>query len=467
MTIDTIGSDVPTLLQDAAERAGRYLAGLPERSVRPDPGAVARLRAALAAALPETGASPEAVLAELDALGSPATVATAGPRYFGFVTGGALPATVAAATLAAAWDQNAFSRVSSEAGAAYEEAAVRGLAELLGLPDGCGGALVTGATLANVSALAAARHALLARAGWDVGGQGLFGAPPLRVLAGEEVHASVRKALGLLGLGRDRVETLPVDAQGCIRADRLPPADARPTILCAQAGNVNSGGSDPFPALRAWCDEARAWLHVDGAFGLFAAASPATRAQVCGVEAADSWATDAHKWLNVPYDCGVVFVRDRAALGAAMASEAAYLPGQAQPEPFHFTPELSRRARGVEVVAALRSLGRQGVAELVERCCRHARRFAAGLRAAGHEVLNEVVLNQVVVSFGDDEACARTLAAIQEEGECWCGPTRWRGRAAVRISVSSWATGERDVERSLASMLRCADEVRAARRGAA
>jgi glutamate/tyrosine decarboxylase-like PLP-dependent enzyme len=446
-------------MRDAAERGGRYLEGLDGRPVRADAAAIARLRAAVAGPLPEASTDPATVLAELDELGSPATVATAGPRYFGFVTGGALPVTVAAASLAAAWDQNAFSTTSSEAGAVFDEAALRWLADLLGLPSGIGGALVTGATSANLCALAAARHALLAKAGWNVEADGLFGAPPLTVFVGAEVHPSLRKALALLGLGRDRVRTLAADAQGAIRADRLPALDG-PALVCAQAGNVNSGASDPFDALRDWCDAAGAWLHVDGAFGLFAAASQRHRAGVRGVERADSWATDAHKWLNVPYDSGIAFVRDAAALRGAMASEAAYLPTQALREPFHYGPELSRRARGVELVAALRSLGRTGVAELVERCCRHARRFADGLRAAGHEILNDVALNQVVVAFGDDAGAARTVALVQEEGVCWCGPTRWRDRAAMRISVSSWATRDADVERSLESILRCAEQAR-------
>jgi glutamate/tyrosine decarboxylase-like PLP-dependent enzyme len=267
----------------------------------------------------------------------------------------------------------------------------------------------------------------------------------------------VRKALGLLGMGRDRVQVLPVDAQGRIRCDALPPLEAG-AIVCAQAGNVNSGASDDFVALRAWCDGGAAWLHVDGAFGLFAAASPRLRAQVEGVERADSWATDGHKWLNVPYDCGAVFVRDPSALRGAMAMDASYLPTQPEREPFLHSPELSRRARGIEVWAALLNLGRAGVAELVERCCRHATRFAQGLREAGHEVLNEVALNQVVVAFGDDAQSARVIARIQEAGVCWAGPTQWHGRAAMRISVSGWSTTEADVERSLASMLRCAAE---------
>jgi glutamate/tyrosine decarboxylase-like PLP-dependent enzyme len=454
------------LVRDAAERAARYLAALDERAVAPDPAAVARLRGALAAPLPEAPTDPRQVLADLDALGSPATVATAGPRYFGFVMGGSLPVTVAAATLATAWDQNAFSSTSSALGAVVDEVALRWLADLLGLPPGCGGALVTGATMANLCGLAAARHAQLARCGWDPDADGLFGAPPLAVYVGAEVHASVCKALALLGLGRDRVRVLDADAQGAIRADRLPAIDG-PAIVCAQAGNVNSGASDPFDALRDWCDGAGAWLHVDGAFGLWAAASPRHRALVRGVERADSWATDAHKWLNVPYDSGIVFVREPGALRAAMASSAAYLPTTPSREPFHYGPELSRRARGVEIVAALRSLGRTGVAALVERCGRHARRFADGLRDAGFEILNDVVLNQVVVALGDDATCVDAIERIQREGVCWCGPTRWRDRAAMRISVSSWATRDADVERSLASIVRCAANARRARAGAA
>lgn len=444
-----------TLLADAAQRASCYLDALSERSVRAEPAAVEKLREALTAPLPASGRDARAVLAELDAIGSPATVASAGPRYFGFVTGGSLPATVAAGVLAGAWDQNAFSHASSPAGALFEEVSVRWLAELFGLPATCGGALVSGATLANFSALAAARHALLARAGWDVEADGLFGAPPIPVYVSDEYHASVKKALGLLGLGRDRVHALATDAQGRIRADALP-AIAQPALVCAQAGNVNSGSSDPFPALRDWCDRSGSWLHVDGAFGLFAAAVPRLHGLVAGVERADSWAADAHKWLNVPYECGVVLVRDAATLRSAMTVDAAYLTVDAPREPFHFGPELSRRARGVEVWAALRSLGREGVAALVDRCCRHARRFADGLRAAGHDVRNDVALNQVVVSFGDAARTARVIERVQREGVCWAGPTQWRGTTGMRISVSGWATSDADVERSLASILRCA-----------
>jgi len=443
------------LLLDTARRAIRYRNALPERSVAPTPQAIAaldRFREPLA----QRGTSASDVIAMLDAIGSPGTVASAGGRYFGFVIGSSLPVTVAANWLATAWDQNAALAVMSPTAAVIEEVALAWLVDLFGLPDGTAGTFATGATMASFAALAAARHAKLREVAWDVDADGLFGAPPITVVLGEEAHASVGRALALLGLGRERVRTLAADAQGAIRADALPAAIEAPAIVCAQAGNVNSGASDPFDALRDWSDRAGAWLHVDGAFGLFAGASPSMRAQVRGVERADSWATDAHKWLNVPYDSGIAFVRDPEALRGAMATAASYLPTQPLREPFHFTPDFSRRARGVEIVAALRSLGRTGVAALVERCCRHARRFAEGLRAAGFEILNDVVLNQVVVALGDDATSARAIERIQREGVCWCGPTRWRGRAAMRISVSSWATRDADVERSLVSIVRCA-----------
>ena len=442
------------LLTDAAARAGRYLEALPGRRVAPSPGALARL-ATLDEPLPEDGAPAASVLALLDEVGSPATMASAGPRFFGFVIGGSLPVTVAASWLAAAWDQNAGLVVSSPVNAALEAVTLRWLAGLLGLPPACGGGFVTCATQANLSGLAAARHALLAREGWDVEGQGLGGAPPLRVVVGEEAHVSVLKALSVLGLGRERVVRVPVDGQGRMRADRLPPLDPR-TILCLQAGNVNTGAFDP--AAEA-CERARAagaWVHVDGAFGLWAAASPAQAPLTRGLSSADSWATDAHKWLNVPYDSGLVLVRDAAHLRAAMSTDAAYLQQAGERVPYQYTPDFSRRARGVEVWAALRHLGRAGVAALVERCCRHARRFAEGLSRAGHEVLNEVVLNQVLVSFGGDARTRRVIAALQEDGTCWCGGTVWQGRTAMRISVSSWATTDEDVERSLEAMLRLA-----------
>jgi len=380
-------------------------------------------------------------------------MASAGGRFFGLVIGGSLPAALAANWLASAWDQNAAYASTSPVAAALEETALRWLLELFALPHTCGGAFVTGATLANFTALAAARHALLAREGWDVEAEGLFGAPELRVVVGEEVHPSVQKALGLLGLGRERVIRVPSDEQGRMQASALPPLDAR-TIVCAQAGNVNSGASDPFAAIGARVRDGGAWLHVDGAFGLFARACPATASQVEGVERADSWAVDFHKWLNVPYDSAAAFVRDARSLEAAMAlGPVAYLVEGAGRSPCRFTPELSRRARGVDVWAALQSLGRDGVAELVERCCRHARCFADGLRAAGFGILNTVELNQVVVDLGSAERAERVARALQADGRCWCGPTQWQGRYGLRISVSSWRTSDADVERSLAAIV--------------
>ena len=308
--------------------------------------------------------------------------------------------------------------------------------------------------MANLSALAAARHAVLERASWDVEAQGLFGAPPITVLVGDEVHVSVLKALSLLGLGRERIVRLPVDGQGRMRPEALP-ALVGPTIMCLQTGNVNSGACDPVDEICAIAHDAGAWVHVDGAFGLWLAAAPERAPLVRGVANADSWATDAHKWLNVPYDCGLVICRRPEQLRAAMSVSAAYLEQQdVRGEPYQYTPEMSRRARGVEVWAALRSLGRAGLADLIERSCRYATRFAEGLRSAGYQVLNEVVSNQVLVAFGDAHTTRQVIAAIQAEGICWCGGTVWQGQAAMRISVSSWATTEEDVERSLAAMLR-------------
>jgi glutamate/tyrosine decarboxylase-like PLP-dependent enzyme len=443
------------LLTDAAERAIAYLHGLGERGVAPIPDAVARL-AALDVPLPEHPSDPRAVLAELDALGSPATMAMAGPRFFGFVIGGALPATVAANWLATAWDQNTGRYDVTPSTAVLEDVALRWLLDVLRLPAGCAGGFVTGTTVAHITALAAARHAVLARAGWNVEADGLFGAPPVTVVVSAEAHPTLLKALGVLGLGRSRVVAVPVDGQGRMRADALPPLDDR-TIVVTQVGNVNTGACDPVGEI---CERARAagaWVHVDGAFGLWARAVPALAHLAEGVELADSWATDGHKWLNVPYDSGVALVRDGDALRSAMSVSAEYLPqASEQRDPSEYTPELSRRARGVDVWAALRSLGRSGVAELVERNCRQARRFAEGLAAAGYEILNDVVLNQVLVAFGDAESTRRATAAVQRDGTCWAGGTVWQGRTAMRISVSSWATTDADVDRSVEAMVRAA-----------
>jgi aromatic-L-amino-acid decarboxylase len=438
------------LLGAAARRALDYLRDSPARSVAPTAAAVDGLRA-FDHRLPHRATPAADVLALLDRVGSPATVVTSGGRYFGFVNGGALPASVAASWLASAWDQNVALRVMSPAAAALEDIALEWVRDLLGLPSGSIGVLVNGATLGNFTALAAARHALLARAGWDVERDGLFGAPPLTVVVGNEVHVSVLKALALLGLGRERVHRVPVDDQGRMRTEALPPLDSR-TIVCLQAGNVNTGAFDAAREICRRAREAGAWAHVDGAFGLWAAVSPAFRHLTTGIADADSWATDGHKWPNVGYDCGVALVRHPAALQAAMATTSAYfVPGERR-EPSQLSPEMSRRARGVELWAALLSLGREGIASLVERTCHHAQAFARGLRDSGYEVLNDVVLNQVLVSFGTAEETRAVIDRLQRDGTCWCGATEWQDRVAMRISVSSWATTEDDVQRSLEAM---------------
>ena len=450
------------LLELAAGRAERYLETLSDRSVFPPEAALKRL-AELGGTLPAEGAEAADVLRLLDEIGSPGTVATAGPRYFGFVTGGALPATLAANWLAGAWDQCAGLDVLSPVSSALEEISSRWLVEILALPERCAVGFVTGATMANFTALAAARNGVLESAGWDVEADGLIGAPAMTVIGGEEIHISVVKALGMLGLGRNRIVRVPADAQGRMCADLLPRISG-PTIVCMQAGNVNSGAFDPAREICRRAHAAGAWVHVDAAFGLWAAAAPNRKHLVAGIEEADSWATDAHKWLNVPYDSGIAFVREERHLKAAMSANAAYLVRGEKRDPNLFAPEMSRRSRGVEVWAALRSLGRKGLADLIEQNCRMAERFAERLKAAGYEILNDVVLNQVLVSFGSDELTRQTIAAVQADGTCWCGGTTWHGKAAMRIAVSSWATTDADVDRSLEAMIRVAAEVTAKRK---
>jgi glutamate/tyrosine decarboxylase-like PLP-dependent enzyme len=406
--------------------------------------------------LPEEPTSADDVIAELDKFVSPATVAMAGARFFGFVIGGSLPVALGANWLAGAWDQNSAYYDVTPGTAWVEELALRWLIKIFKLPPECGGAFVTGATLANFSALAAARHVILARAGWNVESDGLIGAPEIRLVVGAEAHPTLFKSLGLLGLGRNKVIRVPVDGQGRMRADALPSLSDN-TIICTQAGNVNTGAFDPIQEICRRAHDAGAWVHVDGAFGLWASVAPTRAYLTSGVEDADSWATDAHKWLNVPYDSGLAFVRDAEALRAAMSVSAEYLPtGTARRNPSEYTPELSRRARGVEVWAALLTLGRSGLTDLIERTCRYARRFAQGLSEADYEVLNEVVLNQVLVSFGDAHTTNKVIAELQADGTCWCGGTVWQGYPAMRISVSSWATTDTDIERSLGAMLRTA-----------
>ncbi len=448
-----------TLFQSATHRALNYLESLQTRNVGPTEQAIANLRL-FDEPFPEQPTDPERVLQQLDEVGSPATMGIAGPRFFGFVIGGSLPVALASNWLAGAWDQNTGLYNITPTTAHLEQVALRWLLDLLKLPRESGGAFVTGATVANFTALAAARHAVLAKAGWNVEADGLFGAPPITVVIGAEAHPTLIKSLGLLGLGRTRVIKVPVDNQGRMCVEALPPL-SEPAIVCAQVGNVNTGACDPVREICERAHKAGAWIHVDAAFGLWASAAPSRAYLTSGIANADSWATDAHKWLNVPYDCGIAFVRDSEALRAAMAITAEYLPTVTENRnPSDYTPELSRRARGVEVWAVLRSLGRSGVADLIERTCRHARKFAEGFSSAGYEILNEVALNQVLVSFGDAETTNRIISEIQHDGTCWCGGTVWQGKTAMRISVCSCATTDDDVEKSLKAMLRIAAKVK-------
>ena len=470
------------LLRETAEIAADYIDALPGQPVgRPVP--VERLREALGGPIPEAGETPQDVMRKLTSAAEIGIVATTGPRYFGFVTGGNLPAALAADWLTALWDQPAFGYIAAPAGAVAEEVAADWMIDLLGLGrDGreISTGFTSGCTLGNFTGLAAARHALLAREDWDVEARGLFGAPEVNLVVGGEAHASLLVSLQMLGFGRERLRRVPADEQGRMRAEALPAVldDCEgPTIVCAQAGNVNSGAFDPLREIAATTRAHDAWLHVDGAFGLWAAASPRLKHLTDGLELADSWATDAHKWLNVGYDSGLVFVADPAAHRAAMSLSAAYLLAAERDErdPFDWVPESSRRARGFAVYAALRSLGRQGLADLVERCCDLAKLMATRLEAEpGISILNEVVLNQVVVRFhvdpngapnqdADDAFSKEVIAAVQAEGTCWAGGTHWRDQEAMRISVSNWSTTEADIERSAEAIIRCCRAARTAK----
>ena len=443
------------LLSSAAERGIRYRKEAIERDVAPSAEAVAAVQQ-FVEPMPDEGCDEAEVLALLDDVGSPSTVAMTGPRYFGFVIGGSLPVTVATNWLTTAWDQNVGMHEVTPATSTLELVSMAWMKELFGLPESAAAAFVTGATVANFTSLAAARNRVYNDIGWNVEADGLIGAPPVTVIVSEETHPTVFKSLGLLGFGRNRVVRAPVDEQGAIDIDRFPEIDG-PTIICTQAGNVNTGAFDPVGEICALAKPKGAWVHVDGAFGLWAAASPDREHLCSGFADADSWATDAHKWLNVPYDSGIAFVRDVSALKSAMAITAEYLLTETEfRNPSDFTPELSRRARGVDVWAALKSLGKHGVAEMIDECCRNARRFAAGLETAGYEVLNDVILNQVLVSFGSDEETQRVIREIHNDGTCWCGITVWQGKTAMRISVCNWSTRAEDVDRSLEAITRIA-----------
>jgi glutamate/tyrosine decarboxylase-like PLP-dependent enzyme len=435
----------------ALERALAFATASPDRPVSPDAEALAGL-AAFDEPWPDHPADGHETLAMLDSRGSPATVATTGGRYFGFVTGGVLPAALAADWLVSAWDQPAALPVMSPAVARIETIAARWVLEALDLPRSAAVAFPTGASQGNIVALAAARRAVLLRQGHDVEEAGLRDSPPIRVIISDEAHSTLIKGLGILGLGRKAVETVPTDSQGRMRLDALPALDDR-TILCVQAGNVNSGASDPLRPLAEKARAAGAWLHVDGAFGLWARACSRLAHQLDGVELADSWVTDGHKWLNTPYDGGIVICRDTSALVGAMSFSAAYMPQDEAVPQKDMLMEFSRRARGVPVWAALRSLGRSGLDALVDRTCRHAERLAEALAAHGFTIHNEVALNQVVVSCGTPEATDRVREHVCASGFAWFGPTRWRGHHAFRISVSSWATGDGDIDALIAALL--------------
>jgi len=449
------------LFHRAATAAADYRRTLPDRPVAPPPDLDA-LRRSLGGSLPDAATPPGQVLDDLIAAAEPSLVATAGPRFFGYVVGGALPAATAADMLAAGWDQFGFNALAGPAASVAEEVAGGWLKDLLGIPSAASVGFVTGAQAANTVGLAVGRNHVLAAVGWDVERDGLMGAPRVRVLAGVERHATIDRSLRLLGFGSGIVEPVAADANGAMDTDDLrrvlAAGSAGPTVVCLQAGNVNTGACDNIRAATAIVREHGGWVHVDGAFGLWAAASSSTRALVDGIELADSWGCDGHKWLNVPYDSGFVFCAHPAEHVAAASYTASYLVGSgAVPTPSDFVLESSRRARGFAVWAALRELGRDGVGDLVDRCCRLARRFADGLTAGGAAVVNDVVLNQVLVGFGSDAKTNAVIEAVQLDGTCWLGGTSWHGRRLMRISVSNFSTTEADVDRSIAAILRIAE----------
>jgi glutamate/tyrosine decarboxylase-like PLP-dependent enzyme len=459
--VNEMHGKIPSLLASVQKHASSWLASVGNRPV-PASASAEELRQVLGGPIPQEGTDPEVLTEILASASVRGAVASTGPRYFGFVVGGNLPAALAADWLVSAWDQNAGIYVLSPLVSVIEEITGSWLRELAGLPPTMSFGFVTGGHMANFTALAAARHHVLRNAGWDVEANGLYGAPPVEVVASEEAHYTISTSVRFLGLGANRVRRIPTDSQGRMSAPDLATTlrgIRGPCIVCAQAGNVNTGAFDPLSEIAECAKNSGAWFHVDGAFGLWAAVSPERAGLLRGVEKADSVATDAHKWLNVPYDCGIIFCADETAHRSAMSLPAAYiLATGGERDPHEFVPEESRRARSVPVYAAVRSLGRKGLVELVERNCRQARRFADTLAAAGYEVLNEVVLNQVLVSFGTPEQTQRTIAAIQEDGTCWCGGTVWKNRTAMRISVCNWSTTDADVEQSIEAILRAASK---------
>jgi len=480
--MDDRPEDRRALLGRTAELANDFLDRLPTRPVA-RPVDLEKLRAAFGGPLPEQPQPAIDVVEELVRAAEPGLVGSAGPRFFGFVVGGGVPTALAADWLTSAWDQNTGLYVLSPSAAVAEEVAASWLLELFGLPKGSSVGFTTGATMASFTALAAARHAVLERAGWNVEDDGYVGAPPIAVVASDESHVTIFASLQMLGLGRTRVHRVTTDDQGRMRADALRETLARtdgPTIVNTQAGNVNTGAFDPLPEIvEAVRTKPDAWLHVDGAFGLWAAVVPGLRDRVAALADADSWTTDAHKWLNVPYDSGIVICRDPVPHQAAMTLGAAYYMETAgrERDNYNWVPESSRRGRGFDVYAALKALGRSGLAEMIDRCCSLARRMADGLRdEPGVTILNDVVLNQVLVRFSPsgadasasgkpdaaaDDLTRRVVAAVQADGTCWLGGTTWHGMAAMRISVSNWSTTEADADISVEAILRCAREAAA------
>lgn len=430
----------------AAQLAETYLDSIATRGVAAPLEAIERL-ACFDETCPDEPSDPLETIGFLNEIGSPATTATTGGRFFGLVVGGTLPAALGARILASAWDQIVLNDATSPAAVKLEQVATRWLIEFFGLPDSCSVGFVSGATMGNFTCLAAARHALLEKQGWNVEKQGLSGAPQLRIVASEQIHVTVLKALSMLGMGSTNIEWVACDNQGRMILENLPPTDDK-TLILTQAGNVNSGACDPIGAIAE--KACGAWVHVDGAFGLWAAASPLTSPLLSGFQAADSWVTDGHKWLNTSYDSGLAICKHPTAIHAAMATQAPYLKVGETAAPKDMVPEFSRSARGVEVWAAIRSLGRSGIRQLVERNCKHARTLASGLADLGFDILNEVVLNQVVATLPGFEAHSSEIARhVQQSGEAWFGPTKWRGRDAIRFSVASWVTSEDDIQRAL------------------
>ena len=444
------------VLNVANEYAIKYLDQLPGKRVFPSKESLEKLES-LSIPLPFSPTSPEEVLEILNTVGSINTVVSNGARYFGFVLGGTLPAALAANWMAAAWDQCATFKVSSPVSAQLEKIARAWLLDLLQLPAQSAVGFATGTTMANFCGVLAARHNIYKRKGWNSKTKGIDGAPPIRIVVGEEIHASMLRALVFAGFGSENLVRVPTDDEGRIMAEKMPALDES-TLVCVQAGNVNTGAIDPIKDICLLAKEKGAWVHVDGAFGLWARVSPEKSQLAEGCELADSWSIDLHKWLNVPYDSGLIICKDPKILPEALSVSAAYLPDSVEPDPYFYTPEFSRRARAIDTWAALFSLGQKGVIDLIERCCALAGLFAKNLKAAGFQILNTVSINQVLVTFGDAEMTNRIIKKIQEDGTCWCGGTVWKGITAMRISVSSWMTTEEDIQKCSVLIIKIANE---------